>query len=129
MKKVKIVVWLLIFGFLALVVFQNEDYFLNTQQHLRLNLYFLNEYQSSSLPLVVFHLLFFAFGVVVAYAMSAAGRFRSHKAFKRLQAVSAAQEKELLSIKTELARLKGEPLPGGQSGPEESSVTSPIKPA
>jgi hypothetical protein len=129
MKKVKIVVWLLIFGFLALVVFQNEDYFLNTQQHLRLNLYFFSEYLSPSLPLVVFHLLFFAFGVVVAYAMGAAGRFRSHKAFKRLQAVSAAQEKELLSIKTELARLKGEPLPGGQSGPEESSVTSPIKPA
>jgi uncharacterized integral membrane protein len=130
MKKVKVVIWLLVFGFLALVIFQNEDYFLNTQQQLRLNLYFLNEYHSPSLPLAVFHLLFFCCGVVVAYAMSAAGRFRSHTAVKRLQNAAAAQEKELLSLKTELARQKGEPLAPAQGGPAgESSITSPIKPA
>jgi uncharacterized integral membrane protein len=129
MSKVRVVIWLLIFGLLALVVFQNEDYFLNTQQHLRLNLYFFTEYRSPSLPLAVFHLVFFALGVVVAYGLSAAGRFRSRQIVKRLQAAAAAQGKELLSLKTELARLKGEPLPGAQSGPVESSITSPIKPA
>jgi uncharacterized integral membrane protein len=129
MSKVKVVVWLLIFGLLALVVFQNEDYFLNTQQHLRLNLYFFQEYLSPSLPLAVFHLVFFAFGVVVAYGLSAAGRFRLRQTVKRFQTAAAAQEKELLSLKTELARLKGEPLPGVQGGPVESSFTSPIKPA
>jgi uncharacterized integral membrane protein len=129
MKKVKLVIWLLILGFLALVVFQNEDYFLNTQQHLRLNLHFLTEYQSPSLPPAVFHLVFFAFGVVVAYGMSAAGRFRSHKTVKRLRTAAAAQEKELLTLKTELARLKGEPLPGDPDRPAESSITSSIKPA
>ena len=128
MKKVKLVIWLLIFGFLALVIFQNEDYFLNTQQQLRLNLHFLNEYQSPSLPVAVFHLLFFGFGVLVAYAMSAAGRFRLHKTVKRLQTAADAREKEILSLKTELARLKGEPLPGDQGGSAESSITSPIKP-
>jgi uncharacterized integral membrane protein len=129
MNKVKLVIWLLIFGFLALVVFQNEDYFLNTQQHLRLNLYFFTEYRSPSLPLAVFHLVFFAFGVVAAYGLSAAGRFRSHKTVKRLQAAAADRDKELVALKTELARLKGQPLPGAQGGTVESSFTSPIKPA
>lgn len=129
MKKVKLAVWLLIFGFLALVIFQNEDYFLNTQQNLRLNLHFFQEYQSPSLPPAVFHLIFFAFGVVAAYGMSAAGRFRSHQAVKRLQAAAEAREKEITTLKTELARLKGEPLPGDPAAPAESSITSPIKPA
>lgn len=129
MTKVKAVIWLLIFGFLALVVYQNEDYFLNTQQQLRLNLHFFAEYRSPSLPLAVFHLAFFAFGVVVAYGLNAAGRFRAHTTVKKLRTAAAAQEKELLVIKTELARLKGEPLPSDPGGPAESSITSPIKPA
>jgi hypothetical protein len=129
MKKVKLVVWLLIFGFLALVIFQNEDYFLNAQQHLRLNLHFFDEFKSPSLPPAVFHLVFFFFGVVAAYGMSTAGRFRSRKAIKRLQVAAEAREKELMSLKTELAGLKGEPLPGDPGTPGESSITSPIKPA
>ena len=44
-------------------------------------------------------------------------------------AAGKVSEKELLTLKTELARLKGEPLPLDQGGPAESSITSPIKPA
>jgi len=58
MKKVKVFFWLLILGLIALVVFQNQGYFLDTQQVLRLNLKVFPEYQSPSLPVVAFHLLF-----------------------------------------------------------------------
>jgi uncharacterized integral membrane protein len=129
MKKVKVVIWLLIFGLLALVIFQNEDHFLNTQQSLRLNLWRLADYQSPSLPLAAYYLVFFAFGLVVAYVFSAPGRFRLRRTVKRLNAAAAARDKEILPLKTELAQLKGEPLPGVQPGPGESSITSPIKPA
>ena len=129
MKKVKVVVWLLILGLLALVIFQNEDHFLNTQQSLRLNLWRLADYQSPSLPLAVYHILFFIFGIVVAYGFNAAGRFRLRRTVKRLNAAVAAREKEIHSLKTDLAQLKGEPLPGLQPGAAESSITSPVKPA
>jgi uncharacterized integral membrane protein len=129
MKKVKVVAWLLILGLLALVIFQNEDHLLNTQQSLRLNLWRLADYQSPSLPLAVYHVLFFIFGLVVAYGFSAPGRFRLRRTVKRLTAVDGARQKEILGLKTELAQLKGEPLPGVQSGAVESSITSPIKPA
>jgi hypothetical protein len=111
MRKAKLIVWLLILGFLAVVILQNEEHFLNSAQSLRLNLKVFPEYVSPSLPLVVFHLLFFAFGLVVAFAFSSLNRFRLRRAFKRLNATIHAQEAEIHSLKTELARLKGEPLP------------------
>ncbi|MGE5258765.1 MAG: lipopolysaccharide assembly protein LapA domain-containing protein [Hyphomicrobiales bacterium] len=125
MKKLKVVVWLLVFGLLALVIFENEEFFLNTQQSLRLNLWRLVDYQSPSLPLAVYYILFFVFGLVVAFGFSAATRFKLRRTVKRLTGTVAGREKEILSLKTELAQLKGEPLPG----PSESSITSPIKPA
>jgi uncharacterized integral membrane protein len=129
MKKVKVVAWLLIFGFLVLVILQNEEHLLNTQQSLRLNLWRLADYQSPSLPLAVYHILFFIFGLVVAYGFTAPGRLMLRRSVKRLTAVDAARQKEILALKTELAQLKGEPLPGVQSGAVESSITSPLKPA
>jgi uncharacterized integral membrane protein len=129
MNKVKAAVWLVVFGFIALVVFQNEDYFLNTPQHLRLNLHFFNEYRSPSLPPAVFHLLFFILGAGVVYGIGAAGRFRLRQTLKRLRNAGAAQEKELLALKAELAQIKGEPLPAAQNAAVEASVTSPSQPA
>lgn len=111
MRKGKLILWLLILGFLAVVIYQNEDQFLNTAQSLRLNLKAFPEYVSPQLPLVVFHLIFFAFGLLVAYAFGSLNRFRLRRAFKRLNAAVDAQQAEIQSLKIELARAKGEPLP------------------
>jgi uncharacterized integral membrane protein len=122
MRKGKLILWLLILGFLAVVVYQNEEQFLNTAQSLRLDLKAFPAYVSPQLPLVVFHLLFFAFGFLVALAFSSLNRFRLRRAFKRLNATVDAQQAELQSLKIELARARGEPLPmpgeaGAPSGP------------
>jgi len=111
MRKAKLIVWLLILGFLAVVILENEEHFLNTAQSLRLNLKIFPEYVSPQLPMVVFHLLFFIFGLVVAFAFNSVNRFRLRRAFKRLNTTLRAQETEIHSLRTELARLKGEPLP------------------
>jgi hypothetical protein len=122
MKKGKLVFWLLILGAIAVVVFQNEGYFMDTQQSLRLNLKAFPEYQSPQLPLVVFHLLFFGFGLIVAYLFGGLNRWRRRKAVTHLTAENAAQRAEIESLKAELAGLKGAP----DAGAQQTSVTSPV---
>ena len=111
MRKSKLIGWPLILGFLAVVIYQNEDHFLNTAQSLRLNVKAFPEYVSPVLPLAVFHLLFFVFGLAVAFVFSSINRFRLRRAFKRLNATVDAQQAEIQALKTELARVTGEPLP------------------
>lgn len=126
MKKVKLFLWLLILCAIALVVFQNEGYFMDTQQVLRLNLRAFPEYQSPSLPLVAFHLLFFVFGLIVAYLFGALDRWRRRKVIARLTAENAAQRQEMETLRSELARQKTEPNVDPPSGAVETSVTSPF---
>jgi uncharacterized membrane protein YciS (DUF1049 family) len=129
MKKVKVVAWLLILGLIALVVFQNEDHFLNTKQSLRLNLLVASEYQTPELRLVIYYLVFFTFGILVTYAFAMPTRLRSRKAIKRMAVHAEAQQKEMAGLRSELARLKGEPMPDEPSGVTGPSITSPVKPA
>jgi hypothetical protein len=128
MKKGKFVLWLLILGFIALVTFQNEDYFLNATRSLRLNLWVAPEYQTPNLPLVVYHLVFFLFGLLVAFGFSLSTRFRAHKAIKRLTVSVDSQQKELAALKNESARQEEKPAADDPSGQTESSITSPVKP-
>jgi len=128
MKKVKLIIWLLILGFMGLVIYQNEGYFLNTEQSLRLNLGVVPEYHSPQLPMVFFYLVFFLYGLIVAYLFGLPERFRNRKSIKRLTVADTQREKAMTELNTELARIKGEPLPSAQSGASESSITSPVKP-
>lgn len=129
MKKTKLILWLVILGGMALVVFQNEGYFLETQQILRIHLRVFPEYQSPNLPLVAFHLLFFVFGLVVAYFFSLLERWRRRKAISRLTAETAAQRLEIDALRAEVAQLKGEAPAAPPSGSGETSVTSPVAPS
>ena len=127
MNKAKLIIWLLVLGFMGLVVYQNEGHFLNVQESLRLNLGVFPEYQSPQLPLVFYHLVFFLYGLLVAYCFGLPERFRNRKAIKRLTIAATQQEKAMTELNTELSRLKGEPLPLPQGGAPESSITSPVK--
>jgi len=128
MNKMKLIIWLLVLGLMGLVVYQNEGHFLNTEQSLRLNLGVVPEYHSPQLPMVFFHLIFFLYGLIVAYVFGLPERFRNRKTIKQLTAADAQREKAMTELNTELARIKGEPLPSAQSGAPESSITSPVKP-
>jgi len=127
MKKVKLILWLLVLGFMGLVIFQNEGYFLDTEQTLRLNLWVFPEYHSPKLPMVYFDLVFFVYGLLVAYFFGLPERFRSRRAIKRLTTADTKREKAMAELNTELARIKGEPPPLGRGGVPESSITSPVK--
>jgi uncharacterized integral membrane protein len=128
MNKMKLIIWLLVLGLMGLVIYQNEGYFLSAEQSLRLNLGVVPEFHSPQLPIVLYYLIFFCYGLLVAYFFGLAERFRNRKAIKRLTAADAQREKAMAELNTELARIKGEPLPSAQSGAPESSITSPVKP-
>jgi hypothetical protein len=127
MNKAKFIIWLLVLGFMGLVIFQNEGYFLNAQQSLRLNLGVFPEYNSPKLPMVFFYLVFFLYGLLVAYCFGLPGRFRNRKVIKRLTVAATQREKAMAELNTELSRIKGEPLPLAQGAADESSITSPVK--
>jgi hypothetical protein len=76
---------------------------------------------------VAFHLMFFIFGLLVAYLFGTPQRIRRRKAITRLTAEGTAQQKEIESMRAEVARLKGEPLSGPAEAPAETSVTSPVQ--
>lgn len=126
MRKMKLVLWLLILCAMVLVVYQNEGYFMETQQVLRLNLKAIPEYRSPNLPLVAFHLLFFVFGLIVAYLFGTLDRWRRRKTIKRLTAENSAQRQEMENLRSEVARLKGDLPAHPSSGASETSVTSPV---
>lgn len=121
MKKVKIGIWGIIFATMALLFYQNKAFFWDMRQSLRFNLGILPEYNSASLPVIVFFLLFFFFGLVVAYLFALPEKVRNRKTIKKLNASTTAQEQELSQLKSGLHTA----APGTAS---ESSVTSPIKP-
>ena len=49
MKKATLIIWVIIFGFIALVIFQNQTFFL-AKQSFRLNLGIMSEYLSPAIP-------------------------------------------------------------------------------
>jgi hypothetical protein len=127
MNKAKLIIWLLVLVFMGLVIYQNEGHFLNAQESLRLNLGVVPEFHSPKLPMVFFYLVFFLYGLIVAYFFGLPERFRSRKAIKRLTIAATQREKAMTELNTELSRIKGEPLPLPQGGVPESSITSPVK--
>ena len=126
MNKAKLIIWLLVLGIMGLVIYQNEGHFLNPQS-LRLNLGVFPEYHSQKLPMVFFYLVFFLYGLIVAYCFGLPERFRNRKAIKRLTIADTQREKAMAELNTELSRIKGEPLPPAPAGVPESSITSPVK--
>ena len=54
MKKATLIVWVIIFGFIALVIFQNKGFFLETKTSIGLDLGIVEAYKSPELPIAVF---------------------------------------------------------------------------
>ena len=115
MKKATLIVWVIIFGFIALVIFQNQTFFL-AKNTWRLNLGIFEEYLSPELPNAVLFLFFFFSGVVIAYLFNFSARFRAKRTIKKLNTTIAAQINELSDLKGEINTLKGIEAPADEHG-------------
>jgi uncharacterized integral membrane protein len=106
MNKFKLVLWIIILAVIALVIFQNKEFFLDSQS-LQLNLWLAPVYQSPEIPIAVIFLVFFALGLLLDFLFSAPQRFRNRKAIKRLTAANASQKDEIEKLNKEIDSLKG----------------------
>jgi len=105
MKKLKIVLWVIIIGFIAIIFFSNKDYLL-AKQALQIDLLYADPFYTMPLPNAVFFLVFFLTGFLIAYFISLSTRFKSKKTIKNLNAAATSQLEEIAALKKEVESLK-----------------------
>jgi uncharacterized integral membrane protein len=121
MKKVKIVLWIIFLGFIAIVFFSNKDYFL-LKQGIQINVPFTEPFQLQELPNAIYFLVFFLAGFLIAYFISLSERFKSKKTIKNLNAAATSQLEEISVIKKEIDSLKGSAF-NSKTAPEDQNIT------
>lgn len=114
MKKATLIVWVIILGFIALVIFQNQTFFM-TNHSLRLNLGVINEYHTPEMPIAVVFIFFFFSGIVIAYLFGLSTRFKARRTAKKLNAAIISHKDEAAKLKSELNTLKGQDTPATSS--------------
>jgi len=105
MKKVKIALWIIFLGFIAIIFFSNKDYFM-AKHGIQINLYVTEPFHIQELPNVIYFLVFFLVGFLVAYFISLSERFKSKKTIKNLNAATTSQLEEISALKKEVDSLK-----------------------
>ena len=118
MKKVKFVLWVLVLGFIVLVIFQNQTYLL-AKHHLLVNI-FLAQYQTPDLANGIYILLSFILGLLIAYFLGLSDRLRSRKTIKKLKETLSTNDSDLSALRDELEALKQTP-----SDPAETEMQIP----
>ena len=120
MKKATLIIWVIIFGVIALLIFQNQAFFLSNQA-LRVNLGVIKAYHTPQLPIAILVLFFFLGGVLIAYLFNLSARFKARRTIKKLNATIASHDTEVDGLRRELNALKGIETTADQ--PESESLT------
>ncbi|BBO67162.1 hypothetical protein DSCA_10920 [Desulfosarcina alkanivorans] len=117
MKKVKIAFWIIVFGFVGLVIFQNKGFFMSESQ-LMFNLGFFY-YETPFLANAVFFVAFFLIGILISYFINLFKHFTDAKIIKTLKAKESslvetvtALEKQLSVQQSEAESLSATPVEG-----------------
>ena len=103
-KRVKIGIWVIIIGFLALMVFQNQNFFL-ARQSLGLNLYFKNYSLPEIVNIFLFFICFLA-GLLFATYFLIFDRIKLKKTNKTLNTTINTHLEKISSLEKELETLK-----------------------
>jgi uncharacterized integral membrane protein len=106
MKKATLILWVLIFGVMALLIFQNQDFFLESKS-LQVNLGVTGPHSTPQLPIAILVLLFFLTGLLIAYLFSLSARFKARRAIKKLNTTLASHNDEVAGLRREIDSLKG----------------------
>ena len=114
MKKATLIIWVIIFGVIALVIFQNQAFFL-TNQSLQVNLGVMEAYHTPELPIAIMVLLFFLTGVLIAYLFSLSARFKARRTVKKLNTTIASHTAEVADLRREIDSLKGIETPENET--------------
>ena len=104
MNKAKGIFWLIILGFISLLIFQNQDFFLK-QESLSLNLFF-DEFKTPDLPGALYFLAFFVFGLLIAYFSGLYAKYKSNQVIKDLKDKIKGHDDTIAKMGEELQALK-----------------------
>ncbi|WP_319525578.1 hypothetical protein [uncultured Desulfosarcina sp.] len=114
MKKVKIALWILIFGFVGLLIFQNRGFFM-AESRLMLDLGFFY-YETPFLANAIFFVAFFLAGMLITYFFGLFRQFRDAKTIKTLKAKEASLVETVSSLEKRLSK------------PETTAAPADVKP-
>ena len=121
MKKVKIALWIIFLGFIAIIFFSNKAYFM-AKHGIQINLYVTEPFHIQELPNVIYFLVFFLVGFLVAYFISLSERFKSKKTIKNLNAATTSQLEEISALKKEVDSLKASAF-NSKTASEDQNIT------
>jgi len=125
MKKVKWIFWLLVIGFIVLVIYQNQNYFLN-KQHLGIDLYF-QQYQTPVFANGLLILAVFLVGLLLAYVFTLSERFKSGRTIRSLKESIADHLEQIALLKREVESIKASSVKTAEPVREEE-VEAPSMP-
>jgi cell division protein FtsL len=128
MKKVKLVVWILIIAFVAIVIYQNRDFFWETKKSLTINLPLIPS-QYKTLPeaeLLVIFGIFFAAGLLLGIYFLIGRGLKTKKKIKDLKAQVKEQTEKAAGLEKELHALRGDPLVTDTSGNTDSALQATV---
>ena len=121
MKKFKLALWVIFLGLIAIIFFSNKDYFM-AKQGFQIDLFYTEPFQIQELPNVIYFLIFFLAGFLIAYFISLSERFKSKKTIKNLNAAATSQLEEISVLKKEIDSLKSSAF-NSQAVSEDQNVT------
>jgi uncharacterized integral membrane protein len=104
MKKVKIGLLLIVLAFIAVFIYQNQEYFLS-QPSFNLNLKFVS-YSFPGVYNAVLALGFFVAGFLIAYISSLAVRFKARKEIRNLNCTVDSHMQKISFLQSELDSYK-----------------------
>ena len=122
MKKATLIIWVIIFGVIALLIFQNQAFFLSNQS-LRVNLGVTEAYHTPELPIAILVLLFFLTGIVIAYLFSLSARLKARRTVKKLNTTITSHNAEVAELRREIDSLKGIETPEDGQAAESQNDT------
>ena len=120
MKKVKVAFWIVVFGFIGLVIFQNKEFFMS-ESRLILNLGFFY-YETPFLANAIFFVAFFLVGILISYFFSLFKHFKDNKTIKTLKAKETSLVDAVASLEKQLSDNKVSAGPSPASSGEDQPV-------
>ncbi len=115
MKKVKLVVWMLIIAFVAVVIYQNKGFFWDTKQSLAVDLAFA-KYQIPEVEHLIIFGAFFAAGFLLGIYFLIGRGLKKKKLVKALKTQVKEQTEKADALEEELRALRGDPVLPDTSG-------------
>ncbi|WP_319410044.1 hypothetical protein [uncultured Desulfosarcina sp.] len=127
MKKVKIAFWLVVFGFIGLVIYQNKDFFMS-ESRLMIDLGFFY-YETPFLANAIFFVAFFLMGILISYFFSLLKHFKDAKTIKTFKAKETSLVETVSSLEKQLSArtLPADPSPAEPAEDEQMDMAAELK--